>query len=201
MKTFRLSTRKMTNNQVCEEFENLRSICGFIHPRPLRSPWPPGSPTASPGGPSFTGLTSHAVRSGRCSFSRASVADFSPSISPCLGSCPENNSAAITICCDCGFGATVQHLCPSGKWGAVKETSPVYIPSLRPLNRCSLQHCCPVEALWFLPVKAFIYTGRVCKRGINDWQSVRECDKSSTVTFCNAHGNWSSYLRGSFWIS
>ena len=54
-----------------------RNICGSIHPWPLRLPWPSRALMALPGGPSFTGLTSHVVRFGRCSFRRASVADFS----------------------------------------------------------------------------------------------------------------------------
>lgn len=54
-----------------------RNICGFIHPWPLRLLWLSRALMALPGGPSFTGLTSHVVRFGRCSFRRALVADFS----------------------------------------------------------------------------------------------------------------------------
>ncbi|MED6251603.1 hypothetical protein ATANTOWER_000263, partial [Ataeniobius toweri] len=59
---------------------------------------------------------------------------------PRSGSWPENNSAAITICCDCGFAAATQHLCYTGIWGTLKEALLVYIPSLQRLNRCSVQH-------------------------------------------------------------
>lgn len=69
-------------------------------------------------------------------------------ISPWLESWPENNSAAITICCDCGLGATLQHLCYTGIWGALTETFAVYITPLHLQSRCTLQHCSPVEGLW-----------------------------------------------------
>ena len=88
-------------------------------------------------------------------------------ISPWLESWPENNSAAITICCDCGFGATLQHLCYTVNWGTLKETFLVYIPSLHLLSRCSLQHCSPTEDFGptsrFLSLKAFMYTQNVEK--------------------------------------
>lgn len=71
---FLSSTWKITINFV----KNVESnICKFIQVWLLRLQWPSQVLMALPGGPSFTGLTSHVVRFVRCSFHRASIADFS----------------------------------------------------------------------------------------------------------------------------
>lgn len=142
---FLFSQRKITINFVKSV---VSGICDFIQAWPLRLLCPSQVVMASPGGPSFAGLTSPAVTFVRCSFRRASIADSSHLISPCLGCWPENNSAAITICWDCGFGAAPQHLCYTGIWGALTETFLVYITSLHRLSRCSPQHDSPIVSLW-----------------------------------------------------
>lgn len=142
---FLSSRRKITINFVKSVAS---SICDFIQAWPLRLLCLSQVLMASPGGPSFAGLTSPAVTFVRCSFRRASIADFSHLISPWLECWPENNSAAITICWDCGFGAAPQHLCYTGIWGALTETFPVYITSLHRLSRCSAQHDSPIVSLW-----------------------------------------------------
>lgn len=110
------------------------------------------------------GLTSHVVTFGRCSFHWALKARLLHFISPWLESWPENNSASITICCDCGFGATLQHLRYTGIWGTLKMNSPptpVCIPRLHLVNRCSELHCSPIARSgltpWLLSVK-LLYT-------------------------------------------
>lgn len=142
---FLCSLRKITINFVCSVVSN---ICHFIQTWPLRLLCPSQVLMASPGGPSFLGLTSPAVTFVRCSFRRASIANFSHLISPWLECWPENNLAAITICWDCGFGAAPQHLCYTCIWGALTETFPVYITSLHRLSRCSQPHSSPIVSLW-----------------------------------------------------
>lgn len=136
--------RKITINFVNSVAAN---ICHFIPAWPLRLLCPSRVLMASPGGPSFSELTSPAVTFVRCSFRRASIANFSHLISPWLECWPENNSAAITICWDCGFGAAPQHLCYTVIWASLTETFPTSRTSPRPLSRCSPQHGSPIVSL------------------------------------------------------
>lgn len=138
--------------------------------------------------PSFTGLTFHVVRFGRCSFRRASVAYFS------ILSAPGWRAGQKIILQQLPYVVIVvleqhyKHLCYTGIWGTLKETSSVHIPSLYLLNRCSLRHCSPMEGFFSqphgsLPVKAFMYTQHVCKRVITDLQSVKELHKQQLHVF------------------